>query len=125
MPNSRDSRLNSPDRSWLPDLNLIAENPSRIFPKFSGLCRQTRVSCLTKFQEGHVHTHVAIPLVSSLAKLSEAIPMLMARFWNNRDGGIAPMLAFMIIPLIGAVKQTAHADQQKSPATRAGLRRYS
>jgi Flp pilus assembly protein TadG len=29
--------------------------------------------------------------------------MLLARFWNNRKGGVAPLLAFAIVPLIGAV----------------------
>ncbi len=29
--------------------------------------------------------------------------MLLARFWNNRYGGVAPMLALTIVPLIGAV----------------------
>lgn len=45
--------------------------------------------------------------------------MLLARFWKNRHGGIAPMLALTIIPLIGAVG--AAVDYTRASAARAAF----
>jgi len=42
--------------------------------------------------------------------------MLLTRFWNNRQGSIAPMLGLLIIPLIGAVG--AAVDYSRANATR-------
>lgn len=44
---------------------------------------------------------------------------LLARFWNNRQGGVAPMLAITIIPLIGAVG--AAVDYTRASAARSAM----
>jgi Flp pilus assembly protein TadG len=41
--------------------------------------------------------------------------MLFTRFWNNRQGGVAPMLGILIIPLLGAVG--AAVDYTQASAT--------
>lgn len=43
-------------------------------------------------------------------------PMLLARFWNNRHGGIAPLMALTIVPLLGAVG--AAVDYTRANAAR-------
>jgi Flp pilus assembly protein TadG len=45
--------------------------------------------------------------------------MLLARFWNDRDGGVAPMLAILIIPLLGAVG--AAVDYTRASAARTAM----
>ena len=45
--------------------------------------------------------------------------MLLARFWNNRRGGVAPMVALTIVPLIGAVG--AAVDYTRASAARTAL----
>jgi Flp pilus assembly protein TadG len=45
--------------------------------------------------------------------------MLLARFWNNRYGGVAPMFALTIVPLIGAVG--AAVDYTRANAARTAL----
>jgi hypothetical protein len=45
--------------------------------------------------------------------------MLLARFFRDRKGGVAPLLALSIVPLIGAVG--ASIDYSRASATRAGL----
>jgi Flp pilus assembly protein TadG len=45
--------------------------------------------------------------------------MLLARFWNNRYGGIAPMVALTIVPLIGFVG--AAVDYTRANAARTAL----
>jgi len=45
--------------------------------------------------------------------------MLLARFWKNRNGGVAPMLAIMIVPLMGAVG--AAVDYSRANAARAAF----
>jgi Flp pilus assembly protein TadG len=45
--------------------------------------------------------------------------MLLARFWNNRRGGVAPMVALTIVPLIGAVG--AAVDYTRANAARTAL----
>jgi Flp pilus assembly protein TadG len=57
---------------------------------------------------------IAIPVAPMLAK--KAAHMLMARFWNNNRGGVAPILAIMIVPLIGVVG--AAVDYTRASAAR-------
>jgi Flp pilus assembly protein TadG len=45
--------------------------------------------------------------------------MLLARFWKNRHGGVAPMLAIAIVPLMGAVG--AAVDYTRANAARAAF----
>jgi len=45
--------------------------------------------------------------------------MLLARFWKNRHGGVAPMLAIAIVPLMGAVG--AAVDYSRANAARAAF----
>jgi Flp pilus assembly protein TadG len=45
--------------------------------------------------------------------------MLLSRFWKNRDGGVAPMLAIAIVPLMGAVG--ASVDYTRANAARAAF----
>ena len=45
--------------------------------------------------------------------------MLLARFWKNRQGGVAPMLAIAIVPLMGAVG--AAVDYTRANAARAAF----
>jgi Flp pilus assembly protein TadG len=45
--------------------------------------------------------------------------MLLSRFWNNRQGGVAPMLAIAIVPLMGAVG--AAVDYSRANAARAAF----
>ncbi len=45
--------------------------------------------------------------------------MLLARFWKNRRGGVAPMLALSAIPLMGAVG--AAVDYSRANAARAAF----
>src|SRR5476651_911643 len=42
--------------------------------------------------------------------------MLFTRFWNNRQGSVAPMLGIALIPLLGAVG--AAVDYSQASATR-------
>jgi Flp pilus assembly protein TadG len=45
--------------------------------------------------------------------------MLLTRFWNNRHGGVAPIVAITIVPLIGAVG--AAVDYTRANAARTAL----
>jgi Flp pilus assembly protein TadG len=49
----------------------------------------------------------------------KATIMLLTRFWNSRHGGVAPMVALTIVPLIGAVG--AAVDYTRASAARTAL----
>jgi Flp pilus assembly protein TadG len=45
--------------------------------------------------------------------------MLLTCFWNSRHGGVAPMVALAIVPLVGAVR--AAVDYTRASAARTAL----
>src|ERR1035437_11116485 len=103
---SGDSGCIRADIHWLPDHKPLADNPKLFFPKFAPLFQRYFNAVPASFNG----------VTDGRIRRSTGGSMLLTRFWNNRQGSVAPMLGIAILPLLGAVG--AAVDYTQASATR-------